>query len=90
MPADDYIDTTDDLGGHIGSNANDNRYHGFGTSKEGDERKVDFADTHDFVLINTWSIERLSHLSTLYSGNCKIQIEYMFIKRPGAFQEWWD
>ncbi|CAD7087538.1 unnamed protein product [Hermetia illucens] len=84
VPADDYIIIAGDLNGHVGEKADGNRCHGgkgFGARNEGGERIIDFADTHDLVLMNTWFIKRLSHLPTFYSGNNKTQIDYILIRR---------
>ncbi|CAD7083400.1 unnamed protein product [Hermetia illucens] len=83
VPADDYIIIAGDLNGHVSKKTDGNRCHGgkgLGARNEGGERIIDFADTHDLVLMNTWFIKRLSHLPTFYSGNNKTQIDYILIR----------
>lgn len=58
MPAGHYIIIAGDLNGYVSEKVDGNRC--FGASDGGDEHFIDFANTDDFVLINTWFIKRLS------------------------------
>ena len=84
VPLKDYLVISGDLNGHVGKDADGSRCHGgkgYGQRNEDGERIIEFADSHDLVISNTWFIKRPSHLPTFYSGDNKTQIDFILVRR---------
>lgn len=81
---DDYLIIAGDLNGHVGQNADGNPCHGgkgHGHRNKDGERIIDFCDSHDLTIANTWFIKRPTHLLTYYSGDTKSQIDFILVRR---------
>lgn len=84
IPAEDYLIIAGDLNGHVGQRAEGNQCHGgngYGQRNKDGERIVDFSDSHDLIITNTWFIKRPTQLPTYYSGVNKSQIDFILVRR---------
>ncbi|EYB87750.1 hypothetical protein Y032_0258g461 [Ancylostoma ceylanicum] len=83
VPPEDTIIVAGDLNGHVGATKDGNRCHGgfgYGTRNSDGERILEYADSHDLVLVNTKFRKRPSHLVTFYSGNTQTQIDFVLVR----------
>ena len=73
-----------DLNGHVGMNGRESTSHGYiglGERNEEGDRVVEFANTFDLVIANTWFTKTRNQLITFKSGNGESQIDYILINR---------
>ena len=73
-----------DLNGHVGMNGRESTSHGnIGLSERNEEgdRVVEFANTFDLVIANTWFTKTRNQLITFKSGNSESQIDYILTNR---------
>ena len=73
-----------DLNGHVGMNGRESTSHGnigLGEIKEEGDRVVEFANTFDMVIANTWFTKTRNQLITFKSGNRESQIDYILTNR---------
>ena len=73
-----------DLNGHVGMGGRESTSHGntgLGERNEEGDRVVEFANTFDLVIANTWFTKTRSHLITFKSGNSESQIDYILTNR---------
>uniref|UniRef100_A0A914VFU1 Reverse transcriptase domain-containing protein n=1 Tax=Plectus sambesii TaxID=2011161 RepID=A0A914VFU1_9BILA len=73
-----------DLNGHIGKRKDGHRWHGghgYGERNDDGERILDYTDSHDLVIVNTFFTKRDSHLKTFYSGPTSSQIDFVLVRR---------
>ncbi|EYC40925.1 hypothetical protein Y032_0589g370 [Ancylostoma ceylanicum] len=76
----DVIVVAGDLNGHVGAAKDGYRCHGgfgYGTRSDDGERVLEYADSHDHVIMNTKFRKRPSHLVSFYSGNAQTQIDFV-------------
>ena len=69
-----------DLNGHVGMSGRGSTSHGnigIGERNEEGDRVVEFANTFDLVIANTWFTKTRNQLFTFKSGNSKSQIDYI-------------
>ncbi|KAL6728322.1 hypothetical protein Aduo_010103 [Ancylostoma duodenale] len=79
----DTIVVAGDLNGHVGVTKDGYRCHGgfgYGTRNEDGERILEYADSHNLVIMNTKFRKRSSHLVSFYSGNMKTQIDFVLVR----------
>ena len=84
VPKEDTLVVAGDLNGHVGETRSDYSCHGgfgYGTRNEDGERILEYAESHNLVVTNTWFQKRTSHLVSFYSGNTKTQIDYVLLRR---------
>lgn len=82
--AEDVLVIAGDLNGHVGQTSNGNNCHGghgFGACNIDGERILEFANTHDLAITNTFFSKRVSHLATYYSGNAMSQIDFVLVRK---------
>ncbi|EYC30941.1 hypothetical protein Y032_0004g1862 [Ancylostoma ceylanicum] len=53
---------------------------GYGTRNDDGERILEYADSHDLVIMNTKFQKRRSHLVSFYSGNAQTQIDFVLVR----------
>uniref|UniRef100_A0A914UMX3 Endonuclease/exonuclease/phosphatase domain-containing protein n=1 Tax=Plectus sambesii TaxID=2011161 RepID=A0A914UMX3_9BILA len=73
-----------DLNGHIGKRKDGHRGHGghgYGDRNDDGERILDYADSHNLVIVNTFFTKRDSHLKMFYSGPTSSQIDFVLVRR---------
>ena len=73
-----------DLNGHVGMNGRESTSHGnIGLSERNEEgdRAVEFANTFDQVIANTWFTKTRNQLITFKSDNSESQIDYILTNR---------
>ena len=73
-----------DLNGHVGMDGSESTSHGnigLGERNEEGDRVVEFANTFDLVIANTWFTKTRSQLITFKSGNSVSQIDYILTNR---------
>ena len=73
-----------DLNGHVGMNGRESTSHGnigLGERNEEGDRVVEFANTFDLVIANTWFTKTRNQLITFKSGNSESQIDYILTNR---------
>ena len=73
-----------DLNGHVGMDGRESTSHGnigLGERNEEGDRVVEFANTFDLVIANTWFTKTRSQLITFKSGNSESQIDYILTNR---------
>ena len=73
-----------DLNGHVGRNGRESTSHGnigLGERNEEGDRVVEFANTFDLVIANTWFTKTRNQLITFKSGNTESQIDYILTNR---------
>ena len=73
-----------DLNGHVGMNGRESTSHGnigLGERNEEGDRVVEFANTFDLVIANTWFTKTRNQLITFKSGNRESQIDYILTNR---------
>ncbi|GJR56637.1 ataxia telangiectasia mutated family protein [Tanacetum coccineum] len=74
-----------DLNGHIGAEADGfSSVHGgfgYGVRNEEGHKILEFAATHDLVVVNSFFKKRDAHLITYHSGDHDTQIDYMLVRR---------
>ena len=61
-----------DLNGHVGMNGRESTSHGnkgLGVRNEEGDRVVEFANTFDLVIANTWFTKTRNHMIAFKSGN---------------------
>ncbi|EYC22094.1 hypothetical protein Y032_0018g3708 [Ancylostoma ceylanicum] len=83
VPMEDIIAVAGDLNGHVGAAKDGYRCHGgfgYGTRNDDGERILEYADSHDFVIMNTKFRKRPSHLVSFYSGNTQTQIDFVLVR----------
>ncbi|EYC19864.1 hypothetical protein Y032_0023g759 [Ancylostoma ceylanicum] len=79
----DTIVVAGDLNGHVGAAKDGYRCHGgfgYGTRNDDGERILEYADSHDLVIMNTKFRKRPSHLVSFYSGNAQTQIDFVLVR----------
>ncbi|EYC32641.1 hypothetical protein Y032_0002g1012 [Ancylostoma ceylanicum] len=80
VPMEDIIVVAGDLNGHVGAAKDGYRCHGgFGYGTRNDNI-LEYADSHDLVIMNTKFRKRPSHLVSFYSGNTQIQIDFVLVR----------
>uniref|UniRef100_A0A7I4YN09 Reverse transcriptase domain-containing protein n=1 Tax=Haemonchus contortus TaxID=6289 RepID=A0A7I4YN09_HAECO len=70
-------------GAHVGATKDDYRCHGgfgYGSRNNDGERILEYADSHNLVIVNTKFRKRDSHLITFYSGENKTQIDFVLVR----------
>ena len=73
-----------DLNGHVGRDGRESTSHGnigLGERNEEGDRVVEFANTFDLVIANTWFTKTRNQLITFKSGNSESQIDYILTNR---------
>ena len=73
-----------DLNGHVGRDGRESTSHGnigLGERNEEGNRVVEFANTFDLVIANTWFTKTRNQLITFKSGNSESQIDYILTNR---------
>ena len=73
-----------DLNGHVGRSGRGSTSHGnigLGERNEEGDRVVEFANTFDLVIANTWLTKTRNQLITFKSGNSESQIDYILTNR---------
>ena len=73
-----------DLNGHVGMNGRESTSHGdigLGERNEEGDRVVEFANTFDLVIANTWFTKTRNQLITFKRGNSESQIDYILTNR---------
>ena len=84
VPPENYLIVTGDLNGHVGRRKEGHVAHGghgYGDKNDDGQRILDFAETHNLVIANTWFKKRDTHLITYYSASNTIQIENFLVGR---------
>lgn len=84
VPPEDIIVIAGDLNGHVGHDKNAHPSHGglgYGTLNDDGQRILNFAESHDLAICNTFFKKRESHLITYYSGHKKTQIDYVLVRQ---------
>ncbi|VDO19908.1 unnamed protein product [Heligmosomoides polygyrus] len=84
VPSQDMIVVAGDLNGHVGATKDGYSGHGgfgYGSRNADGERILEYADSHDLIIVNTKFRKRDSHLISFYSGNNKTQIGYVLVRR---------
>lgn len=84
VPTEDTLVIAGDLNGHVGARNDGYSCHGgqgFGDRNEDGERILDFAESHNLAISNTFFIKRDSHLRTYYSANWATQIDFILVRR---------
>ncbi|VDL82195.1 unnamed protein product [Nippostrongylus brasiliensis] len=82
IPPEEMIVVAGDLNGHVGTSNNGNKCHGgfgYGARNEDGERILEYACSHDPVIMNTTFRKRPSHFNSFYSGNTRSQIDYLLV-----------
>ncbi|GJS56424.1 retrovirus-related pol polyprotein LINE-1 [Tanacetum coccineum] len=81
----DKVVKVSDLNGHIGAEADGvSSVHGgfgYGVRNEEGHTFLEFAVTHDLVVVNSFFKKRNAHLITYHSGDHDTQIDYMLVHR---------
>ncbi|KAL6742029.1 hypothetical protein Aduo_015229 [Ancylostoma duodenale] len=83
VPSEDTIIIAEDLNGHMGTAKDGYSCHrGFGyeTRNVDGERILEFADSHNLVIVNTKFRKRSSHLVSFYSGNTQTHIDFVLVR----------
>ena len=73
-----------DLNGHVGRDGRESTSRGnigLGERNEEGDRVVEFANTFDLVIANTWFTKTRNQLITFKSGNSESQIDYILTNR---------
>ncbi|EYB98255.1 hypothetical protein Y032_0133g1803 [Ancylostoma ceylanicum] len=79
----DTIVVAGDLNGHVGAAKDGYTCHGgfgYGIRNDDGERILEYADSHDLVIMNTKFRKRPSHLVSFYSGNVPTQIDFVLVR----------
>ncbi|EYC12736.1 hypothetical protein Y032_0046g1396 [Ancylostoma ceylanicum] len=83
VPPEDTIIVARDLNGHVGATKEGyrcQRGYGYGTRNSDGERILEYADSHNLVIVNTKFRKRPSHLVSFYSGSTQTQIDFVLIR----------
>jgi len=84
--AEEHLFIGGDLNGHVGHERHGyEKYHvgqGLGARNEEGYRRMDFAETHELALVNTFFKKRMYHLITYCSGPRTSQVNYLLVRRP--------
>ncbi|EYC31609.1 hypothetical protein Y032_0004g2246 [Ancylostoma ceylanicum] len=83
VPMEDTIIVAGNLNGQVGAAKDGYRCHGgsgYGTRNDDGERILEYADSHDLIIMNTKFRKRLSHLVSFYSGNVQTQIDFVLVR----------
>ncbi|EYC09242.1 hypothetical protein Y032_0061g3230 [Ancylostoma ceylanicum] len=83
VPMEDKIDVAGDFNGLVGAAKDGHRCHGglgHGTRNDDGERILEYADSHDLVIMNTKFRKRPSLLVSFYSGNAQTQIDFVLAR----------
>ncbi|EYB89152.1 hypothetical protein Y032_0235g3181 [Ancylostoma ceylanicum] len=78
----DAVIVAGDLNGHVGATKNGHRCHGgfaCGTRNEDGERILEYADSHNLVIVNTEFQKRPSQIVSFYISNAKTQTDSVLI-----------
>lgn len=83
VPMEECLVIAGDLNGHVGELNNGHPSHGgFGYGRRNDdgERILDYAGSHNLILLNTWYKKRCSQLATYHSGDASSQIDFFLMR----------
>ncbi|VDO67529.1 unnamed protein product, partial [Heligmosomoides polygyrus] len=84
VPSQDMNVVAGDLNGHVGAGKDGYSCRGgfgYGPRNADGERILEYADSHNFTIVNTKFPKRVSHLISFYIGNAKTQIDYVLVGR---------
>ncbi|EYB86394.1 hypothetical protein Y032_0279g1183 [Ancylostoma ceylanicum] len=83
VPMEDIIVVAGDLKNYVGAAKDGYRCHGglrYGTRNDDGERILEYADSHDLVIMNTKFRKSPSHLVSFYSGNTQTQTDFVLVR----------
>ncbi|XGW23662.1 hypothetical protein V3C99_005687 [Haemonchus contortus] len=83
VPLQEAIVGAGDLNGHVGATKDGYSCHGgfgYGSRNTDGERILEYADSHNLVIVNTRFRKRDSHLITFYSGENRTQIDFVLVR----------
>nr|CDJ93339.1 Endonuclease exonuclease phosphatase domain containing protein [Haemonchus contortus] len=83
VPLQEALVVAGDLNGHVGATKDGYSCHGgfgYGSRNTDGERILEYADSHNLVIVNTKFRKRDSHLITFYSGENRTQIDFVLVR----------
>uniref|UniRef100_A0A7I4YDH8 Reverse transcriptase domain-containing protein n=1 Tax=Haemonchus contortus TaxID=6289 RepID=A0A7I4YDH8_HAECO len=83
VPLQEALLAAGDLNGHVGATKDGYSCHGgfgYGSRNTYGERNLEYADSHNFAIVNTRFRKRDSHLITFYSGENRAQTDFVLVR----------